>query len=240
MIEELLTELKLFGALEFYNENYESTATLENILQGMLKSEKDKRSKSALKRRLQTALFPYVREWEQIDQEKNSEIPFHKIKLFSSGEFIKNKNNLCLIGGPGLGKTHSLVATGRDLCKQGFNVKFYTACDLVNQLEEAKKKLELTKYMDRLMVPHLLIIDELGFVPFSDHGARLLFDVFSKRYERGSIAVSTNLAFNKWGEIFGSLELTTALIDRFTHNCEIYTYRGQSYRLKQSKEKLID
>jgi DNA replication protein DnaC len=92
--------------------------------------------------------------------------------------------------------------------------------------------------MDKILAPQLLIIDELGFVPFSENGARLLFDVFSKRYERGSIAVSTNLAFNKWAEIFGSIELTTALIDRFTHNCEIYTYKGQSIRFKQSKEKI--
>ncbi len=238
MIEQLLTDLKLFGALEFYNELGDSNVSIEKFLHGMLENEKDRRSKQALKRRLAMALFPYVREWEQIEEDRNDEIPFSKIKAFSKGDFINTKTNLCLVGAPGLGKTHSLVAIGRDLCRQGFNVKFYTACDLVNHLEEAKKKLELTKFMDRILAPHLLIIDELGFVPFSDNGARLLFDVFSKRYERGSIAVSTNLGFNKWAEIFGSIELTTALIDRFTHNCEIYTYKGQSIRFKQSKEKI--
>lgn len=237
MIKQLLTDLKLIGALEFYNNHFESDVTREIFIRQMLEKEKERRSKNALQRRLSSALFPYVREWEQIEQEKNHEIPFPKIKLFSTGDFIKDKTNLCLIGAPGLGKTHSLVSVGRDLCRQGYNVKFYTACDLVNHLEEAKKKFELTKFMNKILTPHLLIIDELGFVPFSDNGARLLFDVFSKRYERGSIAVSTNLAFNKWAEIFGSLELTTALIDRFTHNCEIYTYKGQSIRFKQSKEK---
>ena len=88
--------------------------------------------------------------------------------------------------------------------------------------------------MARLMKPHLLIIDELGFVPFSETGARLLFDVFSKKYESSSIAVSTNLSFEKWAQIFGSIELTTALIDRFTHNCDIFTYEGKSVRLTQS------
>jgi DNA replication protein DnaC len=236
MIKQLLIDLKLLGALEYYNENSESNVTLEKLLQGMLENEKNQRTRKSQIRRVLSAHFPYVREWEQIDEDKNNEIPFNKLKLYSNGDFVKSKSNLCLVGAPGLGKTHSLVAIGRDLCRQGFNVKFFTACDLVNQLEEAKKKLELTKFMDKILAPQLLIIDELGFVPFTENGARLLFDVFSKRYERGSIAVSTNLAFNKWPEIFGSIELTTALIDRFTHNCEIYTYRGQSIRFKQSKE----
>jgi DNA replication protein DnaC len=237
MIEQLLTDLKLFGGLEFYNNHFKSDVSREIFIKNMLENEKERRSKNALQRRLSAALFPYVREWEQINQEKNPEIPFSEIKIFSNGEFIKNKKNLCMIGAPGLGKTHTLVSIGRDLCRQGYNVKFYTACDLVNHLEEAKKNYELTKFMEKILAPHLLIIDELGFVPFSDNGARLLFDVFSKRYERGSIAVSSNLAFNKWAEIFGGLELTKALLDRFTHNCDIFTYKGESIRFKQSIEK---
>jgi DNA replication protein DnaC len=239
MIEELLSDLKLYGALDYYINNYEARPKdkLENVLQLLLEKEKLRRTEGALKRRLSYAKFPYVREWEEIDLKLNNKIPFLKIKKLSTGDFVSSNTNLCFIGAPGLGKTHSLVSIGRDLCRQGMSVKFYTACELVTLLEEAKESLQLSKLMIRLMKPQLLIIDELGFVPFSETGARLLFDVFSKRYERSSIAVSTNLSFDKWPEIFGSIELTTALIDRFTHNCNIFTYEGKSARLSQSLEK---
>lgn len=240
MIEEILSDLKLFGALDYYNNEYEPKLkdSFEQTLQLMLTKEKLRRSNNALKRRLSHAKLPYVREWEQIDEKLNKKIPFKKIKKLSSADFIAKKVNLCFIGAPGLGKTHSLVSIARDLCRQGMSVRFYTACDLVTQLEEAKDSLQLSKFMIRLMKPQLLIIDELGFVPFSESGARLLFDVFSKRYESSSIAVSTNLSFEKWPQIFGSIELTTALIDRFTHNCNIFTYEGKSARLCQSLEKM--
>ena len=112
---------------------------------------------------------------------------------------------------------YSLTALGRDLCRKGKTVRFYTASSLVNLLEEAKANHTLTKVMQSVGKPELLIIDELGFVPFSESGARLLFDVFASRYEKGSIAVSSNLSFDKWVQVFGTPELTAALVDRFTH-----------------------
>ena len=140
------------------------------------------------------------------------------------------------MGQQGTGKTHSLIALGRDLCRRGVSIRFYTACELVNILEESKAQCCLTKTMQMLMKPALLIIDELGFVPFSENGARLLFDVFAGRYERGSIAVSTNLSFDKWVQVFGSVELTGMLLDRFTHNAHIFTYKGESVRFTQAKQ----
>ena len=113
----------------------------------------------------------------------------------------------------------------------------------MNLLEEAKAKNEIIKLMDKIKKVDLLIIDELGFVPFSDSGARLLFDVFTTRYNVGPTAITTNLSFEKWTQIFGSIELTTALIDRFTHRCEIYVFDGDSVRLleaKRNKEKKSD
>ena len=114
-------------------------------------------------------------------------------------------------------------------------MRFYTACELVNVLEEAKRDLLLTRVMNALLKPKLLIIDELGFVPFSDNGARLLFDVFASRYERGSTAISTNLSLDKWVEVFGSVELTAALIDRLCHRAEIFAFQGESVRLLQAE-----
>lgn len=237
MIGELLNQLKLFGAAEFFNDFSGEEIDPRVLLEGMLKKEIERRSLSAQKKRLLLAKFPYVREWAQIEEDRNPTIPFKKLKKYSNGNFLESKANLCLIGTPGVGKTHCLVSIGRDLCRLGMNVKFFTACDLVNQLEEAKNNNEIVKFMDKILRPQILIIDELGFVPFSEKGARLLFDVFSKRYEKGSIAVSTNLSFEKWPQIFGSIELTTALVDRFTHNCEIYTFHGNSIRLEESKKR---
>lgn len=236
MIEELLTQLRMIGALNFFQSQKEDNLTKEQLIIALLKNEIDWKSSSRLKRRLKLAKFPFEREWSHIDTQVNPKTPFKRIMGLSNGSFIKNKRNICFIGAPGLGKTHSVVSIGRDLCRHGHTVKFYTAIDLVNHLEEAKENHRLIKLMSNLLKPQLLIIDELGFVPFSNNGARLLFDVFSKRYENGSTAVTTNLSFPKWTETFGSIELTTALVDRFTHRCEIFSFEGESYRFIEGKK----
>ena len=190
-----------------------------------------------MKRRMGQAKFPIEKEWMEIDPALNPKIDFKRVQKHFNGDFVERGKNLCLIGTQGTGKTHCLVSLGRELCRKGQTVRFYTACELVNALEEAKNELTLNKLMKALEKPKLLIVDELGFVPFSENGARLLFDVFSRRYERGSIAVSTNLSFDKWVEIFGSVELTAALVDRFSHCADIIPFEGQSVRLFQTKNK---
>ena len=150
---------------------------------------------------------------------------------------ICNRRNICFIGKLGLGKTHVLISIGRDLCRSGHDVLFFTAASLVTKLEESKSENKLSRFMEKLKKTNLLIIDELGFVPFSDTGARLLFDVFTTRYQVGPIAVTSNLSFEKWTQVFGSIELTAALIDRFTHNCEIFMFNGESVRFREAKER---
>lgn len=235
MIEELLTKLKMFGALQFFQNTDTTKVASDILLQETLKAEIKRREQNSLSRRISQAKFTIDREWDQIDHKRNIKIGFKKLMTYSDGKFAKEKKNLCFIGVPGVGKTHSVVSIGKDLCRKGMDVRCYTACSLVSLLEEAKVENRLSKLMTSLMKPSLLIIDELGFVPFSENGARLLFDVFSKRYENGSIAVTTNLSFPKWGQIFGGIELTQALIDRFTHRCDIYVFEGDSVRLMESK-----
>lgn len=235
MIEDLLQQLKMFGSLRSFQSLKEDYSE-KDLLNFLLKSEIEWKSDNRKQRRLKTADFPFVKEWAAIKPEANPKIPFSKIQKFSNGEFVSQKRNLCFIGSPGLGKTHCAVAIGRSLCEQGHTVRFYTAINLVNQLEEAKEEHQLLKLMDKLLSPSVLIIDELGFVPFSDNGARLLFDVFSKRYEQGPIITTTNLDLPKWIQTFGSKELTTALIDRFTHRCDIFVFEGISYRFLESKK----
>lgn len=235
MIEELLKNLKMYGALEFFSNGNHANFEKDDFLRELLKSEVTRRGQNAIRRRISYASFTLDREWEQIDPKLNPKIDFKKVRKFSDGKFIKEKRNLCFMGVAGVGKTHAMVSIGKDLCRMGISVKCYSACDLVTELEEAKRKGELSKAMKKIMNPQLLIIDELGFVPFSENGARLLFDVFSKRYEHGSIGITTNLSFQKWPQVFGSIELTQALIDRFTHRCDIFVFDGDSIRLLESQ-----
>ncbi len=236
MLKELLTALKMKGALASLDHLFKIKDKNQFVI-ALLQSEYDHKQHQSMKRRLSQAKFPVEKDWSDIDNSLNPSIDFDGVKKLGTGEFIAKHQNICVLGQQGTGKTHSLIALGRRLCKEGITVKFYTACTLVNMLEEAKVQHELSKVMQMLLKPQLLIIDELGFVPFSENGARLLFDVFASRYERRSIAVSTNLSFEKWGQIFGSVELTAALVDRFTHNAIIFIYEGQSIRLLNTKKK---
>lgn len=235
-IKELLKQLKMTTALENFESYLKEYKDREKLLFHLLQAEVKERKIRSVSRNIARANFPYEREWSMIDHKRNPKIDFGEIKSFSNVKFVEENRNLCFIGGTGLGKTHSLVSIGRDLCRMGVSVKCYNANSLVTALEEAKDIGQLSKLMDKLMKPKLLEIDELGFVPFSEKGARLLFNVFSRRYERGSIAVTTNLSFEKWTTIFGGIELTAALIDRFTHKCFIYLFDGDSVRLQQSQE----
>lgn len=231
----LFEALRMNGAVSCYDQFSQSIPDGEQLLIRLLETEVQYRRERAMKRRLSQAKFPVEKEWVEVDRALNPSIDFDGIEQLFDGEFVQQRRNVCFIGTQGTGKTHSLIALGRELCRKGQTVRFYTACELVNVLEEAKRDLLLTKVMKALLKPTLLIIDELGFVPFSDTGARLLFDVFASRYERGSTAVSTNLSLDKWVEVFGSVELTAALIDRFCHRAEIFAFEGESVRLFQAE-----
>ncbi len=198
MLNDLLEQLKMHGALACCDQLMQAIEDKEQFVIQLLQAELEHRKDRAVARRLMQAKFPVEKEWVEIDPSLNPKIDFKRIEKLFDGNFVGKKQNLCLVGFQGTGKTHSLIALGRQLCRTGTTVKFYTACGLVNTLEEAKQSLTLSKLMNALLKPRLLIIDELGFIPFSENGARLLFDVFASRYERGSIAVSTNLSFEKW------------------------------------------
>jgi DNA replication protein DnaC len=236
MIKDLLTSLKMKGSLQVLGE-VDHLKERDQFLIALLKAEMEDRDTRANKRRLAQAKLPTDKDWRDIDPNINPDIEFSKVEKLGNGLFIQNRENLCLMGQQGTGKTHSLTALARDLCRRGFTTRFYTASALVNLLEEAKANHTLTKVMQSLLRPNLLLIDELGFVPFSENGARLLFDVFASRYEKGSIAVSTNLSFEKWVEVFGTPELTAALVDRFTHKCTTITYQGTSVRFLDAKKR---
>ena len=154
------------------------------------------------------------------------------------GEYMAKKENVLLVGNAGTGKTHLATALGFAACSQGKRVRFYTTTGLVTQLLEAREERTLQRLLKQLDRQDLVLLDELGYVPFSKAGAELLFDVVSRAYERTSLIVTTNLPFEHWTEVLGSERLTGALLDRLTHRVHILEANGISYRLQDAKKRL--
>ena len=151
-------------------------------------------------------------------------------------EYLSYREDVIAINNSGSGKTHVALGLALAVCQRGVSVGFATAAALVHELTDARDERRLLNLQRQLSRLNLLIIDELGFVPLSRTGAELLFEVFSQRYERGSIMVTPNLPFDEWTEVFGSERLTGALLDRLTHHVHILEMNGESYRLKRSRE----
>jgi len=157
-----------------------------------------------------------------------------KILELARGEWLDQCANCCFIGNAGTGKTHLAIALGLAACRQGRRVRFFTAATLVNRLEESQKQYQLERFLAQLDKTDLLIVDELGYLSFSRIGAELLFQVFTDRYERKSLLITSNLAFSDWGQVFQGERMTAALLDRLTHRCHIFEMNGESYRFRES------
>lgn len=159
------------------------------------------------------------------------------VNELARSEYIDRRENIIALGNSGTGKTHIALGLGLAACQKGLSVGFTTAAALVHELMEARDDKRLQRLQKQLAAYKLLIIDELGYVPLSKTGAELLFEVFSQRYERGSVLVTSNLPFDEWTEVFGSERLTGALLDRLTHQVHILEMNGESFRLTQSKKR---
>ncbi len=189
-----------------------------------------------VERRIREARFPTVK---SLDSFQFTALPtLNKVLVneLARCEYITRRDNIIAVGNSGTGKTHVALGLGLAACQKGLSVGFITASALVHELLEARDDKRLLRLQKQLASYKLLIIDELGFVPLSKTGAELLFEVFSQRYERGSILVTSNLPFDEWTEVFGSERLTGALLDRLTHHVHILEMNGESYRLNQSKK----
>ncbi len=160
------------------------------------------------------------------------------VRQLASGEYIDRRENILLAGNSGTGKTHLAIALGFTACAQGRRGRFFTVTGLVTYLLEAREDRQLQRILEQLGRHQLLILDELGYVPFSKAGAELLFEVVSRAYEQTSLIVTTNLPFENWTEVMGSERLTGALLDRLSHRIHILEANGQSYRLKESRRRL--
>jgi DNA replication protein DnaC len=236
-----LKELKLGAMLSHYpslvRQARDTGQDYESFLLSLAETEILIRSENRLKRRIREARFPLLKTFEQFRYESSPELDRRVIEELKSGEYIREHRNVIFVGKTGTGKTHLATSLAVEACGQGIRSRFITGSELVNELVEARSERALSRSIQRYTRCGLLILDELGYVPFSKEGAQLLFQVLADRHERGSVIVTTNLGFADWTQLFGDPTLTAALLDRLTHKAFIVNCNWESYRLRESLKK---
>ena len=196
------------------------------------------REQRAAERRMKNASFPIVKTIDTFDFKAQPSLNEELVRQLLRGEYIQRRENVLLVGNVGTGKTHLASALAFAACAQGCRVRFFSVTGLVTQLLEQRELGKLQRLQKQIERYDLLVLDELGYVPFSKASAELLFEVVSRAYERRSLIVTTNLPFEAWTEVLGSERLTGALLDRLTHRVHIIEANGESYRLRDSKQRV--
>jgi DNA replication protein DnaC len=212
----------------------ERNLSYEEYLLALLETEVQTREENQKQRLLKQATFPVQKTLDTYDFSLMPSINKNRFITLAKGDFVEKRENIIFLGNSGTGKTHLSIALGIEMIQNGYKTKFITASTLVEELLMANEEHKLGAFEKKWLKFDVIVIDELGYVPFSKIGAELLFQFFSSRYERASVIITTNLEFTEWTNLFGDEKMTAALLDRLTHRCHIHLLNGESYRFRQS------
>ena len=236
-----LTRLKLTYVLEHFESLIQEAGAEQwphvDYLARLIEGEAHQREDRSIQRRVALARFPVLKTLDRFDWGWPKKINQPQILNLFHLRFIEDKANVIFISNVGLGKSHFSIALGHTACLRGYSVLFTTAVDIINSLSAAQAHGNLKRELHKYLQPRLLIVDEIGYLPIDKHGADLLFQVISGRYERGATILTTNRAYKHWPEIFNNdSTLTSALLDRLLHHAETVIIEGKSYRMKDQIE----
>jgi DNA replication protein DnaC len=235
----LLTRLKLIALRDkldnLLDEASRKEMNLREALTFFCEQEVQNKDHKRIQMGINLSKFPFSRTLDQFDFSAQPSVDASQIRELSVCRWVANGDSLLLLGPPGVGKTHLAVSLGREAIMRGYSVLFTSAAALLTQLMKGHQEGRLEERITQFSKAKLLIVDELGYLPFEPKAAHLFFQLVSKRYEKGSILITSNRSVGEWGEVFGDSVVATAILDRLLHHSHVVTIRGESYRLKEKR-----
>ncbi|WP_338555580.1 IS21-like element helper ATPase IstB [Paenibacillus sp. KS-LC4] len=235
-LADLCRQLRLAHVVDYVAQQQDEQTQV--LVEQLLLAEREGRRRARLGKLVQQVGFPHLKTFEGYVCEHISFPGSCTLETLLDMRWLTQRENLLLMGAVGTGKTHMATALGVEACRRGHAVQFFRASDLVSLLQEKFAASMLSRFREKLKKMDLIILDEVGYVPFNQTGSELLFNVIADCYEQQSVIVTSNLEFGQWTSIFGDTKLTSALVDRLVHHAHILSFTGDSFRLKQAMERI--